>query len=77
MFYDYFDATIKLNSDSQLSVDWVKNITSSIPNPLVDNHPEILQALLDEVKSEYSESGKQSAVKHILKKPRHRSEDSE
>jgi dynein heavy chain len=69
MFYDYFDTAIKSHVDSRISHEWIDNITSSIPHGLAGGHPEILHALLEEVKVEYNESGKQSAVKHILKRP--------
>jgi dynein heavy chain len=69
MFYDYFDTAIKSHVDSRISHEWIDNITQSIPHGLTDGHPEILHALLEEVKVEYTESGKQSAVKHILKRP--------
>jgi membrane-associated HD superfamily phosphohydrolase len=78
MFYDYFDTAIKSHNNSKISHDWIDNITQSIPVGLADSHPEILHALLEEVKIEYTESGKLSAVKHILKRPpMHRSNDPE
>ena len=70
MFYEFFDATIKSHSNSTLSIKWMENIVDSIPANLQTQYPSLLQTLLNEIKNEYSESGKQSAVRHILRKPK-------
>ncbi|KAJ3154924.1 Dynein heavy chain 7, axonemal [Geranomyces michiganensis] len=66
-FYKYFDQTIRSHADSDLSRDWVVRIMDSIPRLLVENWPEMTADLLEDVRREYSESGKQSAVEYILK----------
>ncbi|RKO94828.1 dynein heavy chain and region D6 of dynein motor-domain-containing protein [Blyttiomyces helicus] len=63
-FYEYFDSMIKSHAVSDLSEEWVNNILASIPNILVQRHEIVFDQLLEEVRKEYSDSGKQSAGSH-------------
>ncbi|KAI9097032.1 dynein heavy chain and region D6 of dynein motor-domain-containing protein [Phlyctochytrium arcticum] len=67
-FYTYFDETIRSHADSELTRDWLERIMACIPGQLVDAYQTMTSELLEEVRREYSESGKQSAVEYILKR---------
>ncbi|KAI8825055.1 dynein heavy chain and region D6 of dynein motor-domain-containing protein [Fimicolochytrium jonesii] len=76
-FYNYFDRIIRSHTDSDLSRDWVTHIMDSIPAFLVERYPGMTADLLEDVRQSYSESGKQSAVDHILKRGTKTLEDPE
>jgi dynein heavy chain len=69
-FYQYFDDTVKTVAVGNLSPDWIENINKWLPDKLKYSFPELFHSLMEEVTKEYVESGKRSAVEHILQKPK-------
>ncbi|KAK5669543.1 hypothetical protein QVD99_003934 [Batrachochytrium dendrobatidis] len=70
-FYDYFGSSVKAVTVSDLEQSWVNNILRAIPRNLKTSYPAQISHLLEEVQESFRESGKNSAVHHILKKPAH------
>lgn len=68
-FFDYFESLIKKCSVSSLQQEWVVNILSAIPKKLLRVYPKEVEILMEEVKGEFRESGRDCAVSHVLKRP--------
>ena len=68
-FYDYFGSSIRAATVSDLEKNCVDNILGAIPKHLKSNFPDIIEKLFDEVQFEFRNSGKESAVDYILRKP--------
>lgn len=67
-----FESTIKSCGASELEETRVNHILEAIPQKLQRKFKELCNVLLDEVKMEYRESGKQCAVSYIIKRPANR-----
>ncbi|KAH9266776.1 hypothetical protein BASA84_000973, partial [Batrachochytrium salamandrivorans] len=70
-FYDYFGASVNAISVSDLEPSWMDAIMGSIPIVLRQKYPKKTIKLMEEVQEIFRESGKNSAVHYILKKPAH------
>jgi hypothetical protein len=60
-FYEYFASIIRSHSSSEMEPHIISNILSAIPKFLQEEHSDVLESLLIEIKGTYTESEKQSA----------------
>ena len=62
-FYGYFGSIIRSHTENEIEPQILENILCAIPRYLREEHGEVLESLLIEVKASYTESEKQSAGK--------------
>nr|KAJ3422321.1 Dynein heavy chain 7, axonemal [Polyrhizophydium stewartii] len=60
-FYDYFGASIKAVTVSDLESSWIDDILGAIPDSLKLRFPDAVTQLIDEIQEAFRESGKESA----------------
>jgi hypothetical protein len=60
-FYEYFGSIIRSHTESEMEPQIIENILSAVPVFLREEHSDLLESLLIEVRAAYAESGKQSA----------------
>ncbi|KAJ1539628.1 hypothetical protein HK096_000542, partial [Nowakowskiella sp. JEL0078] len=68
-FYNYFLNTIKSHAISHMSNEKLQVLLDRIPQNLIESFPNLVEQLLNEIRDDFSESSKNSAVQHILTKP--------
>ena len=60
-FYEYFGSIIRSHTESEIEPHIIDNILCAVPNFLKDEHSDVLESLLIEVKENYTECEKQAA----------------
>ncbi|KAI8910835.1 dynein heavy chain and region D6 of dynein motor-domain-containing protein, partial [Gorgonomyces haynaldii] len=74
-FFEFFEANIRASAGSDLDSRMIERISRSIPEKLRLNFGELMVELFEEIRVQYRESGKQSAIRQILLKPKSEQEE--